>query len=80
MTGISNLKIAASISLGIHVLFLGIASGLFQGPKILRTTTLHYVKVTLLPLVTEEKPDTKIIPPIPLKVGNQDREGTRIGS
>jgi TonB family protein len=72
MTGISNLKIAASISLGIHVLFLGIASGLFQGPKIHRTTTLHNVKVTLLPLVTKEKPDAKIIPPIPLKVGNQD--------
>ena len=72
MTGISNLKIAASISLGIHVLFLGIASGLFQGPKILRTTTLHNVKVTLLPLVTKEKPDAKIIPPISLKVGNQD--------
>jgi TonB family protein len=71
MTGISTLKIAASISLGIHVLFLGIASGLFQGPKILRMPT-HYVKVTLLPLVTKEKPDAKIIPPIPLKVGNQD--------
>jgi TonB family protein len=71
MTGISNLKIAASISLGIHVLFLGIASGLFQGPKILRMPT-HYVKVTLLSLVTKEKSDAKIIPPIPLKVGNQD--------
>jgi TonB family protein len=34
---------------------------------------MHYVKVTLLPLMTKEKPDTKIIPPIPLRVGNQDR-------
>ncbi len=72
MTGISTLKIAASISLGIHLLFIGIASGLFQGPEIHRTTTLYNVKVTLLPLVTQEKPDAKIIPPIPLKVGNQD--------
>jgi len=75
MTGISTLKIAASISLGIHLLFIGIASGLFQGPKIHRTTTLHNVKVTLLPLVTQEKPDAKIILPIPLKVGNQDPKG-----
>ncbi len=75
MTGISTLKIAASISLGIHLLFIGIASGLFQGPKIHRTTTLHNVKVTLFPLVTQEKPDAKIIPPIPLKVGNQDPKG-----
>jgi TonB family protein len=72
MTGISTLKIAASISLGIHLLFIGIASGLFQGPEIHRTTTLYNVKVTLLPLVTQEKPDAKIIPPISLKVGNQD--------
>jgi len=75
MTGISTLKIAASISLGIHLLFIGIAPGLFQGPKIHRTTTLHNVKVTLLPLVTQEKPDAEIIPPIPLKVGNQDPKG-----
>jgi TonB family protein len=74
MTGISTLKIAASISLGIHLLFLGIASGLFQGPKILRMPT-HYVKVTLLLLANEEKPDTKIIPPVPLKVQIQNGEG-----
>lgn len=71
MTGNATLKIAASISLGIHLLFIGIASSLFQNPKILQMDT-RYVKVTLLPLVTEEKPGAKIILPIPLKVGNQD--------
>jgi TonB family protein len=72
MTGNATLKIAASISLGIHVLFLGIASSLFQNPKILRMDT-HYVRVTLLPLVPQEKPNAKIILPIPLRVGDQDR-------
>jgi len=73
MTENSTLKIAASISLGIHLLFLGIASTFFQNPKILRMDT-RYIKVTLLPLVTEEKPNAKIILPVPLKVGDQDRK------
>ena len=74
MIGNSALKVAASISLGIHVLFLGIASSLFQDPKILRMPA-RYVKVTLLPMVTKEKANAKIILPVPLKVGNQDSEG-----
>jgi TonB family protein len=69
-----TLKIAASISLAIHLLFLGIASSLFQDSNILRMPT-RYVKVTLLPRVTKEKANAKIILPVPLKVGNQDREG-----
>jgi len=74
MIGNSALKVAASISLGIHLLFLGIASSLFQDPKILRMPA-RYVKVTLLPMVTKEKANAKIILPVPLKVGDQDREG-----
>ncbi len=73
MVGNLPLKIAASVSLGIHLLLLGITSVLFQESKILQKPD-HYVKVTLLPLVTKEKPDTKIVLPVPLKVGNQDRE------
>ncbi|OGP89224.1 MAG: hypothetical protein A2157_12105 [Deltaproteobacteria bacterium RBG_16_47_11] len=69
-----TLKIAASISLAIHLLFLGIASSLLQDSKVLRMPT-RYVKVTLLPRVTKEKANTKIILPVPLKTENQDREG-----
>ncbi|OGP94055.1 MAG: hypothetical protein A2157_15780 [Deltaproteobacteria bacterium RBG_16_47_11] len=69
MTRNATLKIAASISLGIHLLFLGIASSLFQNPKVLRMPT-RYVTVTLLPLVAQEKPNANIILPIPLKVGD----------
>lgn len=72
MTGNVTLKIAASISLGIHLLFLAIASNLFQHPKSFRTDT-HYVKVFLHPLASDEKPDVKIVPPVPLRVGDQDR-------
>jgi TonB family protein len=71
MTGNSTLKIAAAISLGIHLLFLGIVSSLFQAPKNPRMPT-RYVTVTLLPLVTDEKPNAKIVLPIPLKIGNQN--------
>jgi TonB family protein len=74
MIGNSSLKVAASISLGIHLLFLGIASSLFQDAKILRMPA-HYVKVTLLPIVAKEKANAKIILPIPLKVGDQNRKG-----
>ena len=74
MIGDAPLKVAASISLGIHLLFFGIASSLFQDPKILRMPA-RYVKVTLLPMVTKEKANAKIILPVPLKVGDQDREG-----
>ena len=73
MMGNSPLKVAASVSLGIHLLFFGIVSSLFQESKVLQNPT-HYVKVTLLPSVTEEKPDTKIIPPVPLKVRTQEGE------
>ena len=72
MTGNATLKIAASISLCIHLLFLAIASNLFQHPKLLRMDT-HYVKVILHPLASDEKPHVKIVPPVPLRVGNQDR-------
>jgi TonB family protein len=71
--GNSPLKVAASISLGIHFLFFGIASSLFQESKILLNPA-HYVKVTLLPTVAEEKPDAKIIPPVPLRVQTQEGE------
>ena len=72
MTGNVTLKIAAFISLGIHLLFLAIASNLFQHPKPFRTDT-HYVKVILHPLASDERPDVKIVPPVPLRVGNQVR-------
>lgn len=72
MTGNATLKIAAFISLGIHLLFLAIASSLFQHPKLIRMDT-HYVKVILHPLTIEEKPNVKIVPPAPLTVGDQDR-------
>jgi TonB family protein len=72
MTGNVTLKIAAFISLGIHLLFLAIASNLFQHPKSFRTDT-HYVKVILHRLASDEKPDVKIVPPVPLRVGNQVR-------
>jgi TonB family protein len=74
MTRNLTLKIAASISLGIHLLFLGIASSLFQNPKVLRMDT-RYVTVTLLPLMAQEKPKAKIILPIPLKAGDQNFRG-----
>jgi TonB family protein len=70
----SSLKVAASISLGIHLLFLGIASNLFQDRKLLRIPA-RYVKVTLLPMVTKEEPKGKITLPVPLNVGDQDRKG-----
>ncbi len=72
MAGNGTLKVAACISLGIHLLFFALASNLFQHPKLLRTDT-HYVKVILHPITSEEKPNVKIIPPIPLRVGDQDR-------
>jgi len=77
MTGNATLKIAASISLGIHLLFLVIVSNLFQTPTPLRTDT-HYVKVILHPITSEEKPNVKIIPPVLLRVGDQDRSDPAI--
>lgn len=74
MIGNAPLKVAASISLGIHLLFFGIASSLFQESKILRRPP-SYVRVTLLPMMTKEQANAKIILPVPLKVGNQDSEG-----
>jgi TonB family protein len=70
----STLKIAASVSLAIHLLFLGLASSSFQDPKILRMPT-RYVKVTLLPMVTKEEPKGKITLPVPLNVGDQNHKG-----
>ncbi len=77
MTGNVTLKIAASISLGIHLLFLAIASSLFQHPKLLQTDT-HYVKVILHPLTIEETRNVKIAPPIPLRVGEKNRAETAV--
>lgn len=74
MIGNGPLKVAASISLGIHLLFFGIASSLFQESKVLRRPP-SYVRVTLLPMMTKEQANAKVILPIPLKVGNQDSEG-----
>ena len=70
----SSLKAAVSISLGIHLLFLGIASSLFQNPKLLRMP-VRYVKVTILPMVTKEEPKGKISLPVPLNVGDQNHKG-----
>jgi len=78
MTGNSALKIAAAVSLGIHLLFFGIVSSLFQESKILQKPA-HYVKVTLLPSLAEEKTDTKIIPPVPLRVRAQEGEEPGFG-
>ncbi len=74
MIGNAPLKVAACISLGIHLLFFGIASSLFQESKVLRRPP-SYVRVTLLPMMTKEQANAKIILPVPLKVGDQDREG-----
>jgi TonB family protein len=74
MIGDSNLKITAFISLAIHILIIVIVSGLSGHPKTHRTTTLRNVQVTLLPLATKEKTESKIIPPIPLKVQTQEGE------
>jgi protein TonB len=74
MVGNSFLKVAASISFGIHLLFLGIASSLFQAPKHFGMPA-RYVRVTILPMVTKEEPKEKITLPVPLKVGDQNRKG-----
>jgi len=74
MTENSSLKIAASISLGIHLLFLGIASSLFQAPKPFGMPA-RYVRVTILPMVTKEEPKGKITLPVPLTVGAQHHKG-----
>ncbi len=81
MFGDSNLKTAALMSLGIHLLIIAIVSGSFRSANIHRTTGLHHVRVTLLPLVAQEKPITRMIAntrvtlPVPLKVGNRNQEG-----
>ena len=83
MFGDSNLKITALMSLGIHLLIIAIVSGSFRSADTHRSTVLYNVRVTLLPLVIQEEPkppkskliaDTKITLPVPLKVGNPDRE------
>ncbi len=78
MTGNATLRIAAFISLGIHLLFLVIVSNLFRHPRVLRMDT-PYVKVILHPLASQEKPDVKIIPPVPLRVGDRDGVDPSIG-
>jgi TonB family protein len=73
----STLKIAASISLGIHLLFLGIASTLSQDPK-LPGMPVRYVTVTILPMVVTVAKDElkgKITFPVPLPIGEQNRKG-----
>lgn len=80
MFGDSNLKITALISLGIHFLIIAIVLGSFRSADIHRTSVLHRIRVTLLPLVIQEKPkprmiaDTRITLPVPSKVGNRDQE------
>jgi len=76
--GNSALKIAAALSLGVHILFFGIVSSLFQESKIFQKPE-YYVKVTLLPLLAEEKTDTKIIPPVPLRVRSQEGDEPGLG-
>jgi len=72
MTENATLKIAALISLGIHLLFFAIASNLFQYHKLPQMDT-HYVQVILHPLASEEKPNLKMIPPVPLRIGDADQ-------
>ncbi len=80
MFGDSNLKITALISLGIHLLIVAIVSGSFRNANIHPNEVFHYVRVTLRPLVVEEKPkprmiaDTRMTLPVPLKVGNRNQE------
>jgi protein TonB len=74
MVGNSFLKVAACISVGIHLLIFGIASSLFQAPKPFRTPA-RYVKVTIQPMATKEELQGKITLPVLLKVGDQDRKG-----
>jgi protein TonB len=76
--GNSPLKIAAAVSLGMHLLFFWIVSSLSQESKILQKP-IHYVKVTLLASLAEEKPDTKVIPPVPLRVRTQEGEEPGFG-
>ena len=71
----SSLKVAAFISLGIHLLFFGNAISLFQAPKRFPKPT-PYVRVTILPIVTKEEPKEKITLPVPLKVGDQNPKGS----
>ena len=69
--------VAASVSVGIHLLFLGIASNLYRDPK-LHGMPVHYVTVTILPtvaMVAKEEPKGKITLPVPLPVGDQNRKG-----
>jgi TonB family protein len=75
MTENVTLKIAVAISLAIHLLFLGIVPSLFQESKILRLP-VRTVKVTLLPSVAKEKANAKMTLPVPLRVGNQDRDAS----
>jgi TonB family protein len=72
-----TLKIAVSISLAIHLLCLGIVPSLFEDSKILRMP-VRTVKVTILPMVAtvaKEEPKGKITLPVPLSVGDQNRNG-----
>jgi TonB family protein len=79
MTENATLKIAASISLGIHLLFFAIVLNLFQYPKPPQADT-HYVQVILHPLTSEEKSNLKMVPPVPLRVGDPDpRQPTIVG-
>jgi len=70
----SLLKVGVSISLGIHLLFFGIASRLSQAPKPPRTP-VRYIQVTILPTATQEEPRGRITLPVPLKVGDRNPKG-----
>jgi len=81
MFGDSNLKITALISLGVHFLIIAIVSGSFRSADV-RRTPIHSVRVTLLPLVIQEKPkppkptmiaDSRMTLPVALKVGDRDQ-------
>jgi len=58
--GIWNLKTFFSISLGIHLFFISIASILFPDFKIDQVPPLH-VEVSLLPLISKAKPLSEVI-------------------
>jgi len=60
MNGTLNLKIFFSVSLGLHLFFLSILTLLFPDFRIDRHPPLH-VEVSLLPLISEVKPLSKVI-------------------
>lgn len=71
-----RLTISASISLGIHLLFIFTATLLLSGAEV-RRTPIRNVKVTLYPLEEEKKSIRKFVPPLSVKKQIQRPEKRR---